>query len=84
MPSPVASQATISFTLDRSSHARLGVYDVAGRLIESLCDRPASGGAHSIAWQVPAGGAARMASGVYFITLSVDGRTTTRRVSVLR
>ncbi len=84
MPSPVGSRATVRFTLPRPSHAHLGIYDVTGRLIESLYDRPASGGPHSLSWHVPGEGAARRASGVYFITLSANGRTTTRRVSVLR
>ncbi len=84
MPSPVGSEATISFSLNQPSRARLDVYDVSGRLIQSLLDRAVTAGVQTVAWRVSGKGEAPVPSGTYFVRLSANGGTTSRRVSVMR
>ena len=64
-PNPFNSQTTIQFSIVNSQYTILKVYDVLGREVATLVDKPLSAGNHSIAWD-----ARGSASGVYFYRLS--------------
>lgn len=57
----------------------LSVFDVTGKLIETLVEEPLSAGTYAIVWD-----ASRYASGVYFYTLRVADFVDTKRVIVLK
>lgn len=73
-PNPTASSATVAFYLPAPGRVSLGVYDVSGRLVALVADRPYPAGYHSVVWNgLPLSGA-RVATGVYFFRLSIDGK----------
>jgi hypothetical protein len=79
------ARASIGYTLPGGwRSARLSVCDVAGRLVRRL--DPASGtrGFVMVNWDGTAGSGERVASGVYFVQLEVDGAVATERMVLLR
>ena len=78
-PNPVASRATIAYTLGTSGHVRMEVFDVTGRRVAVLVDAETPAGPQEAALDT-----AGLASGVYFIRLAADGDVQTTRVVVAR
>ena len=85
MPNPVTSHASIGYTLPKDwRSARLSVHDVAGRLVRRLDPATGAQGFHAVDWDGRASSGERVASGVYFVRLEVDGAVTTQRMVLLR
>jgi hypothetical protein len=73
-PNPVGSATSISFTLPVSGDVDLRVYDPAGRQVRALSGAPFGRGEHVLTWDGRDDSGNQVAPGVYFYTLSVDGR----------
>jgi hypothetical protein len=67
-PNPFNAAANVTYTIGRPSHVRLHVYDVTGRLVETLVDGIVESGSYT---EVFTG--SNLASGVYFVRL-IAGR----------
>ena len=65
-PNPFSTQTTISFTLDQPGHVSLSVYDMIGRLIETLVDEPKAPGEHILIWDGTDSQGNAMPAGTYF------------------
>jgi hypothetical protein len=76
-PNPFNPTTMITYRLPAASHATLKVYDVLGRLVETLVDGRQTPGEHSVAFD-----AKRLASGVYFYQLRTGGLTETKKMLV--
>ena len=76
---PAPSGAQVSYTLADDAEVTLSVYDVTGRLIETLVRSRQSGGTHVAEWQ-----AGNRAPGVFFIRLEAAGRLHMRRFVLLK
>ena len=84
-PSPVRSATTIAF--DVPSHVgsvTLTAYNSAGQVVRTLWSGPIERGHHTIQWDGCDDSGRRTASGVYFLRLSVDGMSDTKKVLMLR
>ena len=85
MPNPATAHTSIAYSLpDSWRSARLSVHDVTGRLVRRLDPVPGSRGFAAEDWDGTAGSGERVASGVYFVRLEVDGAVATQRVVLLR
>jgi len=85
IPNPATSTACIGYTLPESwRYARLSVHDVAGRLVRRLDPATGAQGFLAVNWDGRAGSGERVASGVYFVRLDVDGAVETQRMVLLR
>ncbi|MCK4680724.1 hypothetical protein KAT82_06335, partial [bacterium] len=60
------------------------VHDVAGRLVRRLDPAIRAHGFLAVDWDGTASSGERVASGVYFIRLEVDGAVATHRMVLLR
>jgi hypothetical protein len=79
-PSPFSAGTVVSFALPRpASRVRLDAYDVTGRRVAGLLDRPLPAGPQRVSWNPR-----RLPAGVYWLRLDVDGRATSRTVHRLR
>jgi len=78
-PNPFRADATVRFTLERPGHARIDLFDVAGRRVARLVDREQGAGAHGVAID-----GRDLSPGVYFLRLEAGGRTEMRRIVRLR
>ncbi len=85
MPNPAMAHASIGYSLPEGwRSARLSVHDVAGRLVRRLDPATGTQGFVAVDWDGRAGSGQRVASGVYFVRLEVDGTVATRRMVLLR
>ncbi len=71
-PNPLAGSGRVEFRLDAPGRVALDLFDVSGRRVGTAFEGPLSAGEHEAALDPRAFGAAR---GIYFLRLSVDGRT---------
>ena len=79
-PNPFNPLTSIKFSMSQPGHALLKVYDVRGRLVETLVNARLDADNHEIVWN-----ADNASSGVYFYSLKVDnGPTETRRMVLLK
>ena len=79
-PNPTTGPATVRFQLARTAPVRLDVYDVRGRLVETLANDEFSAGTHDVPWNASA-----LATGTYLYRLMVDGQlVATKRATVVR
>jgi hypothetical protein len=77
----------IPFGLPTRGHARLVVYDAAGRAVAELVDQVLEPGFHSADWDGRTAVGARAHSapaGVYFYRLEFEGQARTGKVTLLR
>jgi len=78
-PNPFNNTANISFDLPREVTGRLVVYDVLGRLTNTLYNGKLAAGSHSM--QFNGNG---LSSGTYFVRLETPAFTATRKASLLK
>jgi hypothetical protein len=85
MPNPATATTCIGYTLPAGRRsARLSVHDVTGRLVRRLDPTAGTTGFVAVDWDGTAGSGERVASGVYFVRLEVDGAVATQRMVLLR
>ncbi|MGH7723839.1 MAG: FlgD immunoglobulin-like domain containing protein [Candidatus Eiseniibacteriota bacterium] len=85
VPNPTAGGSTLGFALARTGVVEVSVHDVTGRRVRVLHLGSLPAGRHQVAWDGHADGGTRVAAGVYFACLGVDGaRAGTRKVTILR
>jgi flagellar hook capping protein FlgD len=72
-PNPFNPTTTIRFELDRAERVRLSIFDVGGREVRTLVDGAVVAGAHAVAWNGTDTDGGRVPSGVYFVSMKVDG-----------
>lgn len=78
-PNPFAGATTIELALPRAEHVTLAVYDVTGRRVATLVDRPLEAGTHRVRWD-----AAGLAAGAYLVRMQAGDGVRTRRALVVR
>ncbi|MCX7835708.1 MAG: S8 family peptidase [bacterium] len=64
-PNPFNSQTSIQFALPRSEQITISVYDVSGRMLQTITSQTFDAGNHTIHWTPNC-----LASGVYLVTLT--------------
>ncbi len=75
-PNPFNCNTRLDFTLPQASHTRLAIYDLEGREVEILADKPLPRGNYSRFW-------AHRTAGVYFIVLKTDSKTEITKIVCL-
>jgi len=83
-PNPFNPMTSISFAVPRAEHVRLGVYDLAGRLVRMLVDETRDVGEHTVVWDGRdlAGNAAP--SGTYLYRLDAPSFSRTETMTLLK
>jgi immune inhibitor A len=83
-PNPFTESATIRFSISRGAAVSISVYDVSGRLVRNLAQRPFEAGPHSIVWDGRDSGGKAVGAGIYFYRFSSAGFAQTGKMSLLR
>ncbi len=78
-PNPFNPSTKISFTIDAPSEIRLEVYDISGKLIDTMIKGFYQSGLHVIEWN-----ASEFASGMYFVNLVKGSEMRTQKVMLLK
>ena len=74
---PITGNAAVNFTVPASGHANLSVFDMNGRIVETLVNNEVVAGEHSINW------GANTAGGIYFLRLTTPGESIVKNCVVL-
>ena len=82
-PNPSTGPTSLRYTLPNPGHVRLVIVDPQGRKVATLFDGTQAAGRHDVGWTGRDGQGRRLASGVYFTRLEVDGAVRTSKI-VLR
>ncbi len=83
-PNPTNGSASLEFRLARGASVQARVHDVAGRVVRRFAEGHWEAGQHRVVWDGRRDGGAPVASGIYFVTLEVDGwRIGARRLVVM-
>jgi len=78
-PNPFNSVTTISYQLPRSSFVNISIYDITGRLVETLVNENAQPGYYSFEWD-----ASKFSSGVYIYRIKAGGFSATCKCLLLK
>lgn len=78
-PNPFNSVTTINYTLLKRSHVKLEIYDIRGRLLETLVNEVRTPSDYSVDWN-----ATGLSTGVYFYRLRADDFDVTRKMLLIK
>ena len=78
-PNPFNPSATVRFDVPEVSRVELQVYDVIGKLVETLLDDKITAGQHQYTWQPE-----ELATGTYFLRLITANQTFTQKVTYVK
>jgi len=79
-PNPFASSSEIGFSLESDTRARLVVYDVTGRALQTLASGHFSAGPHTATWNGADTSGRPVPPGVYFVELQTPAASHTAKV----
>ncbi|MBN2170079.1 MAG: T9SS type A sorting domain-containing protein [Candidatus Krumholzibacteriota bacterium] len=83
-PNPFNPKAAIRFDLPAAGPAELAVYDVRGRRVRTLFQGELVAGTHEATWDGRDDGGRALASGIYFARVTAQGRSLTRKLTLLK
>ncbi|HID93187.1 MAG TPA: T9SS type A sorting domain-containing protein, partial [bacterium (Candidatus Stahlbacteria)] len=84
VPNPMGSKTTIGYQILEESKVTLGIYNICGQLVKTLVDAVQAPGHKSVIWNGENSKGYKVASGIYFYKLNVDGYTATKKMIVVR
>jgi len=79
-PNPFSAATAITYELDRQTEVTVSIYDLLGREIIKFAPGVQSRGVHGVEWDGRDAGGGRMAAGVYFCRLNIDGAVQVRKM----
>lgn len=83
-PNPTSGKASIDYSVKVGGPVRIGIYNVAGRLVRTLVNEIQSPGRHTAAWDGTSTDGSEVRGGVYFYRMTADGWKSDHRLVVLR
>jgi hypothetical protein len=78
-PNPFNPSTTISFTIPVKNNVILRIYDLNGKLVETLLEKEIPAGNHSIQWN-----AEGLSSGIYFYKLDAGNFSAARKMLLMK
>ncbi len=78
-PNPFNAETNIGYVLAEAGNVNLSVYDISGRLVETLLDGYQEAGERIVTWN-----ASDFSSGVYFYKVTTSDYTATKMMNLLR
>ena len=83
-PNPFNPTTIIRFTMNRTEHAVLNIYNIKGQLVRNLVDDVKLAGAHSVNWDGKDMSRQPVSSGTYLYRLEVNGHSKTGKMVLLK
>jgi hypothetical protein len=78
-PNPFNANSVISYSLPESGNAKIDIFDIQGRKLQTLVDEYKQAGIHKITFD-----GSNLASGFYFYRLQAGGYSQSRRMVLLK
>lgn len=82
-PNPTSGTASINYSTKVGGPVRIGIYNVAGRLVRTLVNEIQPAGTHTVVWDGTSTDGSRVRGGVYFYRMVAEGWQSDRRLVVL-
>jgi len=83
-PNPFNPMTMIEFTLPNRRHVQLSIYNILGRQVRRLIDKPMDNGEHCVEWDGLDSNGYRAPTGVYFYRLQAGEITQTKKMLLLK
>lgn len=83
-PNPFNPSTSANLDLPSTEHVSVRIHDVTGRRVRSLVAAVLPAGHHRIAWDGRDDRGTSVASGVYYVVVSVEGDRVARKVTLLK
>ncbi len=83
-PNPFNPSTTVSFSLDKTSDVTVEVFNLKGQLVKTLASERMTAGSHTIEWNGDDNYGKNAASGVYFLKMSTDRYSSTKKMLLLK
>lgn len=83
-PNPAPAGTRISFALPDAAPVTLAVFDVAGRLLDTIAEGTLPAGAHAVTWDGMDGSGRPLPAGVYYYRLSTPAGALTKKMTLIR
>ena len=84
IPNPFSERTMIGYHIPESGLVNLGVYNLGGRLINTLVATSAGGGENGVTWDGTDTQGGVVANGVYFYRLQYGNRILCRKLVLIR
>jgi len=81
-PNPFHHTTTISYSLQKTENVSLEIYDILGHKVAHLVEKIQEAGTHTIQWD--ASDQEDYKGGFYFVRLTMEGRTESRKMILLQ
>ena len=78
-PNPFNPSTEVEFTLQNDTHVMLSVYDLNGRVVETIFEGFQTSGLHSYRWN-----ASDVPSGVYYVKLQFENQAQTMKAVLVK
>lgn len=83
-PNPFSSETTIHFATPKAADVRIGVYDLSGRLIRTLCRGRQQPGYHVLSWKGENEEGQAVPPGLYICRMNAGEFSKTRKILLIR
>jgi hypothetical protein len=83
-PNPSSQGSSLSFALPSDQRVRVDVYDIRGRLVQTVTDQVFSAGQHTLQWDGRDTGGRPSADGLYFYRLKAPSGERVRKVMIVK
>jgi hypothetical protein len=83
-PNPFNPSTTISFTLAERTNVNITIFDMTGRIVNTLVNEHMDAGTHSVAWAAVNGFGESLPSGIYFYSMKTETFNTTKSMTIIK
>lgn len=83
-PNPFNPQTTISFELSEKGFTKLEIYNIKGQKVKDLVQGNLNAGKHDFVWDGKNNSNNKVASGVYFYSLTHENRSLVKKMIALK
>ena len=83
-PNPFNPTTKLSFSIQDAGYISLRIYDMAGRLVDTLVDGNLEQGYHSVIWNGIDSNGNAVSSGMYIYALQGDGISITKKMVLMK
>ena len=84
VPNPMNPSTEIRFEMAEDGHARVEIFDVSGRRVETISDGLLTAGDHTMQWDGRGDDARGLESGVYLVLVTTKNGAVSSKVSLTR
>jgi len=82
-PNPFNPETTIEYTLPKSEHISLSIYNLKGQLVKTLVNERKSPGYYNVRWEGKDNRGNQVSSGIYFYTIKAGSSFTSTKKMLL-